>query len=776
MARKTELPAPVRTTLKGLDYVISVGAFFLAVCLCSAATSKSMAFVLIVLTLASAFLFWERLRDRLTAPIIALALFVLMDIVSSLYAASGKFAMYEVLKVVKAFCLALLLLAFIGNQKPERKAAVILEGCAAIAGLVSIDLLSTRWVSTPVLSFLGLFTTDYMDPDVVEEGVRMISIFMNPNVFAGCMGIGVLLSLGLAVSAEKPAERAPHLVLLSINALAFVLAFSMGACMAIVPAFLLLLALTGSERRTALLILMVETLLVTAACAFPISLTSMTEWTGVRPIPLLCSILGAAALCALDLLAGRRLAARLAGHGKAVLYLVIALLAALVVFVIAACALTTGVTLLPGDSLRRSAYPAPGSYTLTAETDGDPTVIIQSQNRADTMMHAASTLYSGPLSMAEFTVPEDSLVVWFQFSTSTPARLDAAAFTGDAGSGTVPLGYRLLPGFIANRLQGLRANQNAIQRFVFFEDGFKLFLRSPIIGSGLGAFENGVRGVQTFRYDTRYAHNHYIQTLAETGIVGLALFLILLVVSALAIWRGRKRPLAPALGGALIFMSIHAMVEFTFSTYCYLPLAFGVFAVISLSCGDMVPLPAWAQGKPARNGLAGGVCALLVAFWVLLGCNITAQNLVTSEPTLEHLEEAAALDPFERADYMLSYVVWITGTSADEETRQKADKYAARLEKIDSNIIPFYLAEYYLWTGRTDRGLEMAERYVSYVSSDADVWLDTFELLEKYEQDTDAYRAGVSHIADLLDAWNEENMGYIELDDFSLSFIARMRS
>ena len=161
---------------------------------------------------------------------------------------------------------------------------------------------------------------------------------------------------------------------------------------------------------------------------------------------------------------------------------------------------------------------------------------------------------------------------------------------------------------------------------------------------------------------------------------------------------------------------------------------------------------------------------------MLLGCNITAQNLVTSEPSLEHLEEAAALDPFERADYMLSYVVWITGTGADEETRQKADKYAARLEKIDSNIIPFYLAEYYLWTGRTDRGLEMAERYVSYVSSDADVWLDTFELLEKYEQDTDAYRAGVSHIADLLDDWNEKNMGHIELDDFSLSFIARMRS
>ena len=55
-------------------------------------------------------------------------------------------------------------------------------------------------------------------------------------------------------------------------------------------------------------------LAVTALCAFPISLTSMTAWTGFQPIPLLCAAGGAAVLCGLDLPAGRRLAVRLAGH------------------------------------------------------------------------------------------------------------------------------------------------------------------------------------------------------------------------------------------------------------------------------------------------------------------------------------------------------------------------------------------------------------------------------------------------------------------------------
>ena len=775
MARKSQQPVPVQAALRGADVAVSVGAFFLAVCLSSAATSKSAAMVLAALALSAAFLFWGRLRDRLKGPVLALTLVVLMDGLSCAYAVSGKFALHEFLKVFTAFCLALLLLAFTGEERPGRKVCVVLEGFAAVAGLTSIDLLSTRWVSGAVLGVLGWFTPDYVALGAVEEGVRMTSIFLSPNVFAGCMGIGVLLSLGLAVSAEKPVARAAHVACLSVNALSFVLAFSMGACVMLVPAFLVLLALTGKEERTGLLLLMVEGLVVTALSAFPISLTSMTAWTGFRPIPLLCAVGGGLVLCGLDLLGGRRLAAKLAGHGRAVLMLVLALLAGAAVFLGAALSLTTGVGLRAGESLRRSAYPEPGTYAVEAAAEGDPQVAIESQNRADTMMHTGTELYRGPLSQAAFTVPEDSLVVWFTFTAQTEGRIDWVEYTGEGGSGKVPLQYRLLPGFIANRLQGLRANQNAIQRFVFFEDGLKLFARSPVIGSGMGAFENGVRGVQSFRYDTKYAHNHYIQTLAETGLVGLVLFLGLFALSGVCLWRRRKEPLAPALGAALVFMACHALVEFTFSIYCYLPMAFGVFVAISFCCGDGLPLPAWMEKRAVKNGVLLGMCVLLVLFAALLGCNIAAQNLAARDPSLENLERAAALDPFEKADHMLSYVVQVTGSGAEGEVRQKADGYAGRLGRIDSNIIPYYLAAYYLDEGQVEQGLEQAERYVRYVSADEEVWRDTFRLLEEYEQDTAEYRAGVCRIAELLEEWNEENMGEILLDEQAQMLIARMR-
>lgn len=767
-------PSPFAAVRQGVGVVLAAALFFLAVCLNSTATIKQLAFFLILLSLSAAFLFYERLRDRLKPPVVALALVVLADGLSNLYAVAGKLALYEFLKVLTSFCLVLIVLAFAGERTPERGVSSMLAGCAALAGLVSIDLLSTRFISTPVLALLGRFTRDYMELEVVEEGVRMLSIFPNPNTFAGCIGIGVLLSLGLADSEERRGVRAVHLICLAVNSLAFVLAFSMGACAMIVPAFLVLLLLEKKERRIDLLLLMVETLLVTALAAFPISLTSMTAWTGVRPVPLLCTVAGAGALCALDFLVGRRIADRLRRHGKMMFGLAGGLLAALALFLLAAFHFTTGVTLQPGDSLRRSAYLDAGAYTLTAESDGEAQVEIESQNRADTMMHTSTVLYSGPLSQAAFAVPEDSLVVWFSLSADAQVRLDAVRYGGEGGSGTLPLGYRLLPGFIANRLQGLWVNQNAIQRLVFFEDGLKLFRRSPVTGLGMGAFENGSKGVQSFYYGTKYVHNQYIQALVDTGIVGLVLFLGLLTVSAAAVWRSREKALSPALGAALMFMAGHGGVEVVFCAYPYLPMAFGVFAAISLCGGSAVPVPRWADKAALRGCVLLVACGLLSMFGGLLYCNIAAQNVNHIEADPEILERAIRLDRFEWADYMLAYVVRASGPETDEATRQTADEYAVRLSELKSNTVPFYLAEYYLKTGRMERGLELAEQYVNYVAANPVVWNRTFALLEQYEQDTDVYRAGVAHIAALRETWNRENMGYIDLSEDSAAFIARV--
>lgn len=758
-------------------FAVLIAVFFLVQCLSSASTIKAVAMVVTIAAVVGMFVRFPVLHKRLTIPLAALCLWVLMNGISTLYAVSGKFALAEFLKMLVAFSLCMIFIAFARGKGTEigRGIAGILECTTALAGLFSIDLLSTRLLSTPFLGFLGLFSQDYANLIPVETGIRMNSIFTNPNTFAGCVGIGVLLSLGLAVTEQRKGMRRFHLVCLFANAMSFVLAFSMGASGVIMVAFLVYLILERRERRASLLLLMVETLILTVAAAMLVSITSLDEWSGFQPIPLLCLIAGAVLLCVVDEFVGARLAAKLREHGKAVLLLIVVVLALLAGFILLAFNLTGSATLAAGDGLRRSAYPEPGAYTLDVTADTPLTVMIESQNRQDTMMHTSTVLYNGDADGAAFTVPEDSLVVYFNFTAPQGGTIEAVTYQGDAGSGALKLGYKLLPGFMANRLQGLFANQNAIQRTVFFEDGIKLFLRSPVIGLGMGAFENGIVSVQSFYYETKYAHNHYIQALAETGVIGLILFVGVLATAAVAVWKERRKgenghPLAPALGAALLFMAGHAATEVVFSSYPYLPLAFGVFALISLCCGESMSL------LPSRDTVRGwivvGLAALMVAFAVLLGLNMQARRMVDQSPTFDTLEDAIAIDRFEWTDYMLSYVY--SAESLDESNLDiihQADGYAARLSEVDSNTIPLYLAEYYFQMDRPADAIRMLEKYADYVAANPDTWHSVFQMLRQYQQDTPEYRAGVLEIYQMLQDWNAENMGTITLTEDEMAFV-----
>ncbi|MBQ3135489.1 MAG: O-antigen ligase family protein [Oscillospiraceae bacterium] len=773
--RKKTDPAPARPAfIRGSAPHLVAVLFFFVVCLCSAGTVKWTALILLAGALAVGALRAKTLLEQVRWPLIALFAVVAMDFISTFYAVSGKFALSEFLKIAVSFAVVLIFLALApkGEAAPGLKIAAVLARAAALMGVVSIDLLSTRWISGAVVRLLGLFGKDYAVLGGVEEGIRMTSLVQNPNVFAGVAGIGVLLSLGLVLSGEGEKAGRGHLVCLYINALAFVLAFSMGATATIAVAFVAYLLLEGARKRAGALVLMVETLVVVVAAVVPISVTSFGVWDGVQIVPLLCVVVGSAALCVLDRFVGWPLAKKLAGHGKVLLAAMGGLIAALLAVIVLAYNLTGGTELAAGETLRRSIYPKAGEYVVSAQVSGPVTVTIESQNKEQTMMHTRTLLYQGALEQAEFSVADDCLVVYFTFAAVEDVRLDRVTWSGPDGQGEVPLGYKLLPSFIANRVQGLFANQNAIQRMVFFEDGVKLFLRSPVFGGGIGYYENGIMSVQQFFYETKYAHNHYIQVMAETGIIGLFLFIGLLAVSAAAVLRARrKKPgvgLTAALGAALVFMIGHGGVEVVFSHFAYLPFAFGVFALINLCCASPV------KTTGVKVGVLAGGAVVLAVFLGLLGGNVRAKHLVVTTPTFGTLDKAIKLDRYEWADYMLSYVTNAPSASDVPQVQEQAQVYAARLEQVDSNTIPAYLAEYYFANGNVERGVAMTEKYVTYVSSKAEAWQWAFDLLERYEEDSLEFRSGVAHIAGLMDDWNRQNMGEIVLQERNRVFLDRM--
>lgn len=781
MAKRTQLNGKTAEILAKVGIPAAAVLMFFVVALSSISTVKATAVFCIVLAFAGGVMGFKKLCERFTLPMAAWGIFLLVGGISTFYAVSGKFALQEFLKLLLSFCLALFMLAVAPGKDatPGRRIASVLEGVTVLTGLVSIDMISTRILSGAVTGLLRIFSSEYPETmSGLEVGTRITSVFQNPNVFASIVGLGVLLSLGLVLSSENQRERLAHLVCLYVNALAFVLAFSMGAIVFIAVAFLVYLLIELPERRAELFVLMVETLLLTLVSIALISMTSFTKWDGIRPIPLLCVVVGAAALCLVDRFVGQAVSRKMAARGKVVLAVIAASVAAMAVFALLAYNITGSMDLDAGESVRRAAYLEEGEYTLNSKTEGTVKVVIKSQTRHETMMHTETELYSGDLAEAKFTVPEDSEVVYFTFSAKNGAHLDSVVCSGPEEV-SLPLGYKLLPSFIANRMQGLFANENAIQRTVFFEDGMKIFSRSPLFGLGLGSYENGIKSVQSFYYETKYAHNHYIQTLAETGLVGLVFFLLALGTSAAAVWFERRKksechPLTPALGAAVVFVAGHALMEVSFSFYAYLPVVFGVFALIALCCGDAIPVPRMTDKKLAmlKSG-AVLVCAVLVAVYTyfLIG-NMNAVRLVDNSPTMDNLVRASEMDKFEYADHKLSYVVSAGYFPDNLEVQAQARKYADELSELNSNTVPYYLAGYYFNEGETEKAMEMLEKYLRYVASDNEAWNRALTLLKANLTDSDDYISGLKRIASFLREWNSNNLGKITLSENDEMFLA----
>lgn len=93
-----------------------------------------------------------------------------------------------------------------------------------------------------------------------------------------------------------------------------------------------------------------------------------------------------------------------------------------------------------------------------------------------------------------------------------------------------------------NTLQKLNDDKSYVVRQVLIQKGVRLFEQSPIIGVGVGRFTQSsvpldipalLSYVQQYHLDVKSAHNSYVDFLAESGLVGVIPFAVLLALLAL---------------------------------------------------------------------------------------------------------------------------------------------------------------------------------------------------------------------------------------------------
>jgi O-antigen ligase len=108
-------------------------------------------------------------------------------------------------------------------------------------------------------------------------------------------------------------------------------------------------------------------------------------------------------------------------------------------------------------------------------------------------------------------------------------------------------------------------------RALIWTDTLRLIRANPLFGCGLGAYESALLPFKTVAplFTVDYAHNDYLQLLAELGILGFAplVFLVGVIYAralrhAMRLRRGPEAYLALAAAGGLTAIAIHSLADF----------------------------------------------------------------------------------------------------------------------------------------------------------------------------------------------------------------------
>lgn len=728
----------------------------------------------------------SRFEQRLSVPVLGLLGFAIIYGAAAIYTPFGVSGMKEFYKLLAAFSLAVILLA-----RFERKHVPgLLWGGASVStviALVSLDMSCGQTLFGPFNALMNALGTDYTSALPEYLSARVNGLYNDANVTACLFSLALFTALYLLKDSTCIWRRLAASLLAGVSAVSLLLTGSRGALLCFAVACLVWLA---AERvnRVGLFLLLAETAVSMVAAAAPAS--SMVA-RGNETAVALC-LLSGLILFALDVLAGRRLEPVLSAHKKAAQAAVGVVAVICAVYGVAAMTVKGPYTFDSTGQVARQADLPAGTYTLTAPLDENVRVTLVGQTAYEKLRDQYETLYDSISGETEFTVPEELMMTrWQIFAPNGTVLEDVELSDGQR----FQLGYPLLPAFIADRLL-LGMGNSFTLRVEFDKDAWKIFSTAPLLGRGLGSTENLTRSVQSFQYESKYAHNHLLQAMADTGIVGTVFALAFVLGSAwlcLQAVRKEKDGLAAALLAAWVMMNLHSLMEINFSVR-----GFKCFAYVLLTLPVLLyarPLLAGETGKTRKQAKTVGILvtvgyALYLAVFggLLESARMTdrkAENFQTSNvyEYLDFLRGCVRGNVFDHDSYQRSYVanaVQLNDRAYDGDLM----KYVKQLRSSGTYENDSVLARYYYlprqeWDELFDCSLEGIRQ----VRSSPDGWnlqMDFYreEVLPAMGADNvSAFVDGVLALGGALDAMNAEGrLEPVALNETNQAFLTLCRS
>lgn len=708
---------------------------------------------------------YARFRGRLGIPVLGFLAFLILCGAASLYTSFGAYAYGEYAKLLASGALGLLLLA----RGREQNAGGLLFGFSAVCGVIGLLCIDAGCQGPLFRSFAsfmaGLGDTAYLNLNqATYTGARFDGIYNDANLTGSLMALAVLVGLYLIRTGRKPWERFAACFLTGLSAVAFFTAMSRGAILCFGATLLAYLLIAGKEERLGLFFTMAAMgiSMVVFGVVSASLLAGGSFWGTLAALP------SGVLLWLLNEFPARKAASALAGHGKLLAGVLGGGIAAGIAAVILALTLTEPFVFTESNFLYRGADVESGeTYTFSGDWDksSEITVLVYGSTREQELTSVTETYYNGPLEEASFTVPEDVGHVLMQFRG--PAGLELRQVSLSDGT-EIPMAYTLLPDNIANRLQkNIFEDSSFLLRLQYDIDGWTLFKESPLAGHGLGATEGLLTSVQPFFYESLYLHNHLLQVMDETGLLGLAAFLAFILGTAVLLVRQLRKartPLAAMLLACLVMMNLHGLMEISFSVQMFQCAAFFLLLLPTVCYGT------YTEGRKRR---AAGIVVLVVSdLWLvisvaLLGGSLLAQKEyreldaagMTTGSFIETLERLDRMDAYNDQSYKVNLMgnALQAGGISNEGTAARCARELRETGEFDSCY--YVAAYYYLPLGQLENFFDVLQEGLLQERSNSEAWNSAMNLcIQAFSQidpaEADTFAEGVRGIGEAMDRAN----------------------